>query len=63
LVRRPDVSVAQVTTREPVTAGRTTGRAKRLLMMAVVVAVAASGAFLAWRTLRGERALVPQWEA
>jgi hypothetical protein len=57
------VSVAQVTTREPVTAGRTTGRAKRLLMIAVAVAVAASGAFLAWRTLRGERALVPQWEA
>jgi HlyD family secretion protein len=42
-------NAAQVTTREPVTAGRTTtGRAKRLLVMAVVVAVVASGAFLAW---------------
>ena len=46
------MSVAQVTTREPVTAGPpTTSRAKRLLVIAVVVAAGALGAFLAWRYL------------
>ena len=41
------MNVAQVTARQPVTAGRTTGRVNQLLVVAVAMA-AAVGGFMAW---------------